>query len=90
MAENKPTQATAKSVGEWVGAFYGDDAIDLSKATKVKHLIATGQFASVVYVVSKNTKLAHTDLSESAYTAIDSMYAAAAELIIKLLHNSKT
>jgi len=84
--ENKATQATAKSVGEWVGAFYGDDAIDLSKATKVKHLIATGQFASVVYVVTKNTKLSHTDLADTTYTAIDTMYAAAAELIIRLLH----
>ncbi len=84
--EKKITQATAKSVNEWVGGYYGTDAIDLSKANKVKHLVATGQFASVVYVVSKNTKLAHTDLSATAYTAIDTMYAKAAELIIRLLH----
>lgn len=84
--EKKMTQAQAKSVADWVSGYYGDDAIDMSKANKIKHLIKTGQFASVVYVVSKNTKLAHTDLSESNYSAIDTTYAKAAELIIRLLH----
>lgn len=84
--EKKITQATAKSVNDWVGAYYGDDAIDMSKANKIKHLIGTAQFASVVYVVSKNTKLAHTDLSDATYTTVDTRYAKAAEIVIRLLH----
>lgn len=86
--EKKPpiTTATATNVGDWIGAYYGDDAIDYGKKDKVRHIVRTCQFASVCFVVSKNTKQAHTDFFESNYTAIDTMYVKAAELIIRLLN----
>lgn len=86
--EKKPpiTTATATNVGDWISAYYGDDAIDYGKKDKVRHIVRTCQFASVCFVVSKNTKQAHTDFFESNYTAIDTMYVKAAELIIRLLN----
>lgn len=85
--EKKPqiTTATANSPAEWIGAYYSDDAIDYSKKNKIRHIIRINQFASVAFIVSKNTKKAHTDFFESNYTALDTTYAKAAELIIRLL-----
>lgn len=69
----------------WVLGYYGDDAIDLSKKTKIKHLLRTGEFASMIYVISKNSKKAHTDFFEEKYDTLDVMYAKAAAIIVKLL-----
>ena len=38
--EKKITQATAKSVNDWVGAYYGDDAIDMPVMKRVGIAVA--------------------------------------------------
>ena len=78
------TLTSAKSPADWVEAYYGDDAYDYKKVEKLRHIKHTGQFAALCYVVSKNTKQAHTDFFEANYTAVDSMYARVSELILKL------
>ena len=85
MAEDA-TLTSAKSPAEWVQAFYGDDAFDYKKVEKLRHIKHTGQFASFCYVISKNTKKAHTDFFEDNYTTVDKKYAQSAELILKLLY----
>lgn len=88
MAEEKKeamTLAKAQGIQDWVEGYYGDDAIDHSKANKLRHLIRVGQFAGVAWMVSKNTKQAHTDFFEANYTALDITYAKASELIMRLL-----
>jgi len=80
------TLTSAKTPAEWVQAFYGDDAFDYKKVEKLRHIKHTGQFASFCYVISKNTKQAHTDFFTDNYTTVDKMYARAAELILKLLY----
>lgn len=88
MAEEKKeemTLAKAKTAQDWVDAYYGDDAIDHSKKNKIRHLIRVGQYSSIIYVISKNTKKAHTDFFDEKYTTIDLYYSKAAEIIVKLL-----
>ena len=89
MAEEKKeppkTIGTATTIRDWVTAYYGDDAIDYSKKNKVRHSIRVCQFASVVAIVTKNSKKAHTDFFESSYTAVDTTYVKAAELIVRLI-----
>ena len=84
--EQKASITTANSPASWVQAFYGDDAYDYKKVDKLKHIKHVGQFAAFCYVVSKNTKQAHTDFFEANYTTVDKMYARASELILKLLY----
>ena len=90
MAEEKKDDripmTSVNSTQSWVEAFYGDDAQDLKKVNKLKHIKHTAQFASFCYVISKNTKTAHTDFFKDNYTTVDKMYARAAELILKLLY----
>ena len=88
MAEEKKESTsigTATTIRDWVMAYYGDDAIDYSKKNKVRHSIRVCQFASVVAIVTKNSKKAHTDFFESSYTAVDTTYVKAAELIVRLI-----
>ncbi len=89
MAEEKKdppkTIGTATTIRDWVTAYYGDDAIDYSKKNKVRHTIRVCQFSSIVAIVTKNSKQAHTDFFESAYTAVDTTYVKAAELIMRLM-----
>ena len=68
------TLTGVNSTSDWVTAYYGDDGYDFKKVDKLKHIKHVGQFASVVYVISKNTKTAHTDLFDSNYTTIDTTY----------------
>ena len=89
MAEEKKDPpkllSNAKTPYDWIIAFYGDDAIDDGKKNKVRHILRVCEFADVVAVVTKNSKQAHTDFFESTYTAVDSSYVKAAELIVRLL-----
>ena len=61
------TLTSAKTPAEWVQAFYGDDAFDYKKVEKLRHIKHTGQFASFCYVISKNTKQAHTEKNQGYY-----------------------
>lgn len=83
---DEATLTSANSTESWVQAYYGDDAFDYKKVEKLRHIKHTGQFASFCYVISKNTKQAHTDFFEDNYTTVDKMYARVAELILKLLY----
>ena len=48
MAEdNKPTLSSAKTVTDWVAAYYGTDALDHKKVEKIRHVRHTSQFASM-------------------------------------------
>lgn len=80
-----PKISTASSVKEWVEAYYGDDAFDISKAKKIGHIYRTAQFSACCYVISKASKKAHADLFDSNYAALDTTYARIAEMCIKLL-----
>lgn len=82
----KMTKAQAKTIKDFVNGYYGDDSYDYSKLQKIRHVNHMAQFATAVYVVSTNSKLAHTDFFRGEYTTVDSMYAKAAELVIRLLH----
>ncbi len=89
MAEQKKpsiTEATANNVSEWIDAYYGDDAVDYSKKNKIKHIVRLTQYSSLCFMVSKNSKKAHVDFFESNYTTLDTYYAKAADIIIKLLN----
>lgn len=77
--------STAGSVKDWVEAYYGDDAFDISKAKKIGHIYHTAQFSACCYVISKASKKAHADLFDSNYAAVDTTYARIAEMCIKLL-----
>lgn len=83
---DEATLTSANSPESWVQAYYGDDAFDYKKVEKLRHIKHTGQFASFCYVISKNTKQAHTDFFEDNYTTVDKKYAQSAELILKLLY----
>ena len=89
MAEEKKDPpkllSNAQNPADWITAYYGDDAADFSKKNKIRHIIRVCEFADVVAVVTKNAKQAHTDFFESKYTAVDSSYVKAAELIVRLL-----
>lgn len=84
--DDRVPMTAVNSPQTWVEAFYGDDAQDLKKVNKLKHIKHTAQFASFCYVISKNTKTAHTDFFKDNYTTVDKMYARAAELILSLLY----
>ena len=85
-AEEKKNISSAKTVSDWVEAYYGFDGLDHSKKNKIKHIHHTAQFGSIAYIITKNSKQAHTDLFESNYTTLTNKVADAAELILKLIH----
>lgn len=87
MADEKTvTLASAKSPTDWVNAYYGDDALDYKKVNKIKHIKHTGQFASICYMISNNSKQAHADFFDSNYASLDTMYERVAEICLKLLY----
>lgn len=83
--ENKLKLSMAKSANEWVETYYGENAADVAKKDKIKHVGRVAEFASICYVISKNSKQAHVDFFESNYTASSTKVDKAATLIIKLL-----
>lgn len=86
MAEDeKPRLSNVKTVTDWVASFYGTDALDYKKVEKIRHARRTTQFASICYVLSHNTKTAHTDFFESNYTGSDTKIASVASFVLQLL-----
>lgn len=83
--KDKPKLSEAGSVNDWVASYYGFNALDHGKKDKIKHVNRVAQFASVCYVVSKNSKKAHVDFFESNYTSSSKMVSEVSELIVKLL-----
>ena len=67
MAEEKKNISSAKTVSDWVEAYYGFDGLDYSKKNKIRHVHNTAQFGGIAYIITKNSKQAHTDLFESNY-----------------------
>lgn len=74
-----------KTVSDWVEAYYGTDAMDYKKVEKIRHVQHTSQFAALCYVISHNTKTAHTDFFETNYTGSDTKISRVASFVLQLL-----
>lgn len=85
MADEKIPLSSSKTVNDWVAGYYSIDTFDYGKKDKIKHVGHVAQFASICYVISKNSKKAHVDLFEANYTASSTFVDRAASLIVGLL-----
>ena len=78
MADEKPTISQSKNIGDWVKAYLDDDANEMSKKDKFRHLQRVTQFGAFCYMVQNNSKQAHIDFFDSNYTHMDTDVAKAA------------
>lgn len=85
MADEKPTISQSKTIGDWVKAYLDDDANEMSKRDKFRHLQRVTQFGAFCYMVQNNSKQAHIDFFDSNYTHMDTDVAKAAEMISRLI-----